>query len=846
MFNPEDVRPLPCAKKLFVVGDPSESPQDLPEGTTGTTGSACKLTTEQRRHTPQQQQQQQLQQQRHQQQHQLQQKQHHHQQQQLRQQQQQIKHQQQQIHQQQQQIHHQQQQMQQQPGSPFHGHGGEPGDIPAGPLDTTRTRLFGDDDDDDGDGADMVSPLATRRQGTQLLANVSPPTPESAARRPGSPPMSPTSPTSPTSLPMMPSTPPQQQRAQQHHGPPPASPCSLPSPVRRSPARSPSPSSSSLASSPIRFPSSRDYLSTKLRSQQEPFTPRSLLSSKRPKVHRSRLPTSARPSSAPSSMETANTNPFTPEAANHKRSRGRQSLKSGLLRRQFEAATGACSGGSNSFTSGSSSNNTSRANDTGLSSDEEDEGLRYRSPAKRGRHRGAALNVSRYKQEFIEQETLGAGEFGSVFKCQNKLDGTLYAIKRSKRPIAGHADEQRLLREVYAHAVLQVQPHIVRYYSAWEENDHMLIQNEFCDGGSVKSMMERFRSEGRSFTEQDLRTILKHSALGLQAMHKQGLVHLDVKPDNIFIKTDAAGNDEDGDVAPAASPCLPAAAAVAASRANGPLASSLAPGQPATPMNDSLEDLHAFTGMDLCDEEDVFADDLGDGLASLCSPGREGGPAFGERRSPGGLSSTTKNTANNVYKIGDLGLVTRINAPTVEDEGDCRYLPKELLAEDYSNLAKTDVFSLGITLFELASGMDLPKNGPFWHQLRDKPPMTLDRYSEELNSLIAAMMQLDPKARPSIKEIIQGLDKQEAAITKAKLEKELQAERLRNEHLSQLLLKRAAAAGQQGGAGGKAAAAEDAEDGQPGAGANNAVANATKRKEPRGKGHFNRCSSVSW
>lgn len=63
-------------------------------------------------------------------------------------------------------------------------------------------------------------------------------------------------------------------------------------------------------------------------------------------------------------------------------------------------------------------------------------------------------------------------------KCKNRLDGTIYAIKRSQKPIAGLADEQKLLREVYAHAVIDIQPHVVRYYSAWTENDHMLIQNE--------------------------------------------------------------------------------------------------------------------------------------------------------------------------------------------------------------------------------------------------------------------------------------------------------------------------------------------------------------------------------
>ena len=47
------------------------------------------------------------------------------------------------------------------------------------------------------------------------------------------------------------------------------------------------------------------------------------------------------------------------------------------------------------------------------------------------------INTSRYVEEFHQISKLGDGEFGSVYKCVNRLDGCTYAIKKSKMPVAG-------------------------------------------------------------------------------------------------------------------------------------------------------------------------------------------------------------------------------------------------------------------------------------------------------------------------------------------------------------------------------------------------------------------------
>lgn len=150
--------------------------------------------------------------------------------------------------------------------------------------------------------------------------------------------------------------------------------------------------------------------------------------------------------------------------------------------------------------------------------------------------------VSRYHEEFHEVCKLGNGEFGDVFKCINRLDGCTYAIKRSKKPIAGSALEVAAWKEVCAHAVLVKHSHIVQYYSAWAEADRMLIQNEYCNGGSLAEFIETLKTSYSSpqdpsvsvMNEYDLKLLLLHIAKGLAYMHSLHLVHLDIKPGKNF------------------------------------------------------------------------------------------------------------------------------------------------------------------------------------------------------------------------------------------------------------------------------------------------------------------------
>lgn len=137
---------------------------------------------------------------------------------------------------------------------------------------------------------------------------------------------------------------------------------------------------------------------------------------------------------------------------------------------------------------------------------------------------------SRYLNDFRELTILGEGSFGKVTKCINLIDGLEYAIKKTNKEITGEKEEETILKEVHALATLVDNPYIVRYYSSWIEEKRIFIQLELCEGGSL------YKKIGDTFIEKDLIRIIRQIGFAINQMHSHNLLHLDIKPENIYIK----------------------------------------------------------------------------------------------------------------------------------------------------------------------------------------------------------------------------------------------------------------------------------------------------------------------
>ena len=133
-------------------------------------------------------------------------------------------------------------------------------------------------------------------------------------------------------------------------------------------------------------------------------------------------------------------------------------------------------------------------------------------------------------------EQIGEGSFGVVHRAIQPHVGREVAIKSINPELANDPEFVRRF-EAEAQIIARLEnPHIVPLYDYWRDPDGAYLVMRYLSGGSLRRRLQ----EERTMAPEELSVLVDHVSQALSTAHRQGIVHRDVKPENVLL--DGEGN----------------------------------------------------------------------------------------------------------------------------------------------------------------------------------------------------------------------------------------------------------------------------------------------------------------
>ncbi|QLQ80718.1 hypothetical protein HG537_0E00710 [Torulaspora globosa] len=133
---------------------------------------------------------------------------------------------------------------------------------------------------------------------------------------------------------------------------------------------------------------------------------------------------------------------------------------------------------------------------------------------------------------FKRSEIIGRGKFGVVYKGYHVKTKQVYAIKVLN--LDSDEDEvEDVQREIQFLASMKQVPNITHYYGSYLKDTSLWIIIEYCAGGSLRTLLRPGKID-----EKYIGVIMRELLMALKYIHKDNVIHRDIKAANVLITND--------------------------------------------------------------------------------------------------------------------------------------------------------------------------------------------------------------------------------------------------------------------------------------------------------------------